>query len=142
MYGKPLKVLLLALFLSFRGGAPSDVTRAQQLPAGPVLSEATREKVVRYIRERFGVADTVKMNLSVLRSSFAAGFYEVTVSADDGKNKHDQVAWVSKDWRYLIVGNLVELKQNTNPEMIQRVRGYSKVGAKVLFSWVQFRKSV
>jgi protein-disulfide isomerase len=141
LYGKPSKVLLLALFLSFRGAAPGDVPRAQQPPAGPVLSEATRDKVVRYIRERFGVPDTVKMNLSVLRSSFAAGFYEVTVSADDGKNKHDQVAWVSKDWRYLIVGNLVELKQNTNPEMIQRVREAFKVPDNVKLALGNFHPS-
>jgi protein-disulfide isomerase len=127
LYVKSSKILLLALFLSFCGGIPGDVTRAQQRPAGPVLTEATREKVVRYIRERFGVPESVQIEVGAPRDSFAPGFYEVTVTTNDGKTKRDQVAWVSKDSHYLLLGNLFAVDGPSNPEVIHRLRETFKV---------------
>jgi protein-disulfide isomerase len=127
LYGKPSKILLLALFLSIRGGTPGDLIRAQQSAAGPVVSEATREKVVRYIRERWGVSDAVQISVGTPRGSFAAGFYEITVTTEDGKTKHDQVAWVSKDSHYLLLGTLFEVRGHSNPEVIQGLRETFKV---------------
>jgi protein-disulfide isomerase len=124
---KTRKVWLLALTLAVGGGISARLARAGQSAAGPGLSEATREKVVRYIRERWGVPDTVQMNLGAPRGSFAAGFYEVTVTTDDGKTKHDQVAWVSKDSHYLLLGNLFEVDGHSNLEVIHRLRETFKV---------------
>jgi protein-disulfide isomerase len=115
--------------------------QAHQSAAGPVLSEATREKVLRYVRERFGVPNTVQLSLGGLRSSFASGFYEASITVDEGKNKHDQAVWISKDSRYLIVGGMVDLDQTSNPEMIRRIRVAFKVPDKVGLSLGSFHRS-
>jgi protein-disulfide isomerase len=90
----------------------------------PALSDSTRNKVLRYIHERFGVPDTVQLTLGPARPSFAPGFYEDTILIDDGKSKRDQPVFISKDSRYLIVvmGSVIELNQHTNPEILRRIR--------------------
>jgi protein-disulfide isomerase len=139
--GKPWKVFWLALFLIFCAGAlllrvQGDVSAAR---LGP--SEGTREKVVRYVRERFGVPDTVQLSLGEFRSSFAPGFYEATLTADDGKSKRDQPVWISKDSHYLILGGSVDLDQTSNPEIIRRIRATFKVPDNVGLSLGSFRRS-
>jgi protein-disulfide isomerase len=144
--GEPWKVWLLAVFLIFCGGTFLLGVQAHQSAARPVLSKAAREKVLRYIRERFGVPDTMHLSLGGFRSSFASGFYEGSLTADDGKSKRDQVVWISKDSRYLIMGNLVNLDRNSNPqdsrpEMIRLIRVAFKVPDKVGLSLGSFRRS-
>ena len=115
--------------------------QAHQSAAPPVLSEATREKVLRFVRERFGVPNTVHLSLGGLRSSFASGFYEASLTVDEGKNKHDQAVWISKDSRYLILGGLVDLDQTSNPEIIRHIRAAFKVPDKVGLSLGTFHRS-
>jgi protein-disulfide isomerase len=70
---------------------------------------ATRDKVVRYVRERFGVPETVKLTLGPFRDSPEPGLYEATLTADDGKQKKDQNILISKDGHFLIVGEMFNL---------------------------------
>ena len=106
------------------------LTRGQSKPeagAPPALSSATREKVVRYIRQRFGVPDNVQLILGPLRKTYAADFYESTVTVDDGKKKTEQILLISRDSRFLIMGGFIDLKQNTNAEMVRALRETFKV---------------
>ena len=94
------------------------LTRAQSKPgagASPALSSATREKVVRYIHQRFGVPDNVQLILGPLRKSYAADFYEGTVTVDDGKKKADQLLLISRDSRFLIVGGIRRFEAEYEP---------------------------
>ncbi len=70
---------------------------------------ATRDKIIRFIRERFGIPETVKLTVSPFRSSSIPSLYEATVIVDDGKQKKNQAILVSKDGRYLIVGDVFNL---------------------------------
>jgi protein-disulfide isomerase len=141
LYGKLSKICWLAFFLLSGVVIPVYMVRARQSVAGPAASEAVPEKVVRYIRQRFGVPDTVQMSAGAPRSSFAAGFYEMMITTDDKKTKHDQVAWVSKDSRYLLFGNLFEVNGRSNPEMLQRVREAFKVPDNVKLTLGAFHAS-
>ena len=123
--GKYSKDLRRAFWIVLCSGVMGLAARTP--PANPVLSEAVREKIVRYIHQRFGVADATKLSLGEARDSFAPNFYEVSVITDDGKNKHDQPAWVSKDSRYLVLGNLFEVSEASNAELVRRMRETFKV---------------
>lgn len=82
--------------------------RAQGTPAWG-MSSATQEKVLRNLRERFGIPETVKLTMSPLRKSVLPNFYEATVTVDDGKQKRGQNIILSRDFRYLIVGEALNL---------------------------------
>src|SRR5208337_4713910 len=89
------------------------------------LSDATHDKILKYIRERFGVPDTVKLVMGPLHpSTVAPDFQEATVIAGEGKEQRAQLLLVSNDSHYLIVvlGSVIELPQNTNAEMVQRIQ--------------------
>jgi protein-disulfide isomerase len=139
--GKPRKDSWLGLFLVFCGAALLLAVQGHAPAARLGPSEATREKVLRYIRERFGVPEAVQLSLGEVRSSFAPGFYEVTLTADDGKSKRGQAVWISKDSRYLIMGGSVDLNRTSNPEIIRRIRTTFKVPENVGLSLGGFRRS-
>ncbi len=106
---------------------------AQTKPAASRVaqSSAAPEKVVQYIRERFGIPDTTKMTADPFRDSAFPGFDQSTVTVDDGKQKKTQSVFVSKDGLYLILGNLFTLSGNSEPkaEIAQRVREFHKLPA-------------
>lgn len=143
MNGKLSKVLLLALLLVLGGGTPFRAGGAQQSASNPAVSEGTRNKVLNYIRSRFGVADSVHLILGPLSNSFADGFYQAAVIVDDGKSKRDQLVLISKDSRYLIVviGNIIDLNQNSNAEIIRRIRETFKVPDSTKLALASFHPS-
>jgi protein-disulfide isomerase len=97
-----------------------------------------------YIRNRFGVPDTVKLSLSEMHAStLVPGFTEGTVTVDDGKNKRTQTVLISKDSRFLVVvaASVIDLHQNSPAEMAQRVQEVFKVPATVKISVGAFKPS-
>src|SRR5262245_19269261 len=62
----------------------------------------TRDKIIRYLRERFPLSSTAKMTVGTLRPSAYPGFYQATVTVEDGKEKGSQEFYVSRDGHYLI----------------------------------------
>ena len=127
MNGKNDKVWLLAtiLILVLCGGLPWMVTRAATGAQGAKLSDAVHDKILTYIRERFGVPDTVKLVMGPLHASAVApDFQEATVIAGEGKEQRAQLLLVSDDSRYLVVvlGSIMELHQSTNAEMVERIQ--------------------
>jgi protein-disulfide isomerase len=109
--------------------APVNMSQAAASP----LSNAARDKILNYIRQRFGVPDTVKLSLGTPHTAaIAPGFDEVAVAVDDGKTQRAQLILVSKDTRYLIVipgSGVIELHSNSNAEMEQRIREVFKAPA-------------
>jgi protein-disulfide isomerase len=73
-------------------------------------SSSTEEKISRYVRERFNIPATAKLEVSRLEAAPFADFYQTVISVDDGKNpKSAQKAFVTKDGHYLIFGNIYSL---------------------------------
>lgn len=140
------KVWIVSAFLVLvlGGGVPWALMRAQPAQAAD-LSDAARDKILKYIRERFGVPDTVKLSLSAPHAStMASDFDEATVTVDNGTKQALQPVLISKDSRYLIVippnGN-IELHQNTSAEMAQRVREAFKIEPDTKISVTGFKRS-
>jgi protein-disulfide isomerase len=73
---------------------------------------ALSEKIVRYLRERFGVPETVKLTVGAFKNSFDPNLFDVAVTVDDGKEKKEQKLLVSKDGRHLIVGEVYNLSSD------------------------------
>jgi protein-disulfide isomerase len=129
------------------GGATGGNSPTRAVPPAPAstLSDAARDKIVKYIRERFGVPDTVKLTLGALHgSAVAPGFNEATVAVDDGKTQRAQVLLISKDSRYLIVvmGTIIELQQNSPEEMARLIQQVFKVPANMKVAVGGFKPSV
>ena len=119
-------------------------TRAEPAAQSSPASEATREKVLRYIRDRFPVPDTEKLFLGPLQPSpLAPSFDQVLVGVDDGKKQGAQLMLISKDFRYLIVpsSNIIDLQKGTTAEMEERIRDAFKTPATVKLSVGRFKPS-
>ena len=91
--------------------------------ATPASQETvSREKILKFIREKFGVLDSVKLSADAFRASDLPGFYESKVTAEDGKQTHSQEVYVSTDSRYLILGQIFPVGSDPNGEIIRHVR--------------------
>jgi len=105
------------------GGGICWVTKAAPTQ-GSAAAEDQHDRVLTYIRERFGLPPTEKLSLGAWHPSAAApSFSESTVTADDGKNQRTNTVLVSKDSRFLIIvtGSIIDLTLGTPAEMVQRI---------------------
>jgi protein-disulfide isomerase len=144
--GKNDKALVLATFLILMlcGAVPWVTTWAAEPSQAPAPGDAQRDKIMTYIRNRFGVPDTVKLSLSELHAStLVPGFTEGTVTVDDGKNKRTQTVLISRDSRFLVVvaASVIDLHQDSSAEMAQRIQEVFKVPATVKISVGAFKPS-
>jgi protein-disulfide isomerase len=109
------------------------------------LSEAKRNSILKYIRDRFGVPDNVKLTFGDSHPSAAApDFIDASINVDDGKTQHTQELLVSRDGRFLIVVTVavVELHQATPAEMAQRIQEAFKNPATLKVSVGGFKPSL
>jgi protein-disulfide isomerase len=99
-------------------------------PAAPATSDAaTLGKIVRYVRAKFGVPEAVKLTADPLQPAVYSAFLQTTITSDDGQKKHPNNAFITKDHRYLILGQLYLVTADPMDEIVQRVREQFKVPA-------------
>jgi protein-disulfide isomerase len=125
---------------------PWALTRAEPAAQeGAGLNDAARDRILTYIRERFGVPDNVKLSLGPLHTStVASGFNEAIVTVDNGTKQAVQPVLISKDRHYLIVippNGGIQLSQKSEAEMAQRVRDAFKIPADTKVSVGDFKRS-
>jgi protein-disulfide isomerase len=85
------------------------------------------EKIVSYVRERFGIPDTVKMTATPFQASNFPGFLTSTITTDDGKQQKSSSIFLTNDRHYLIVGFLFALGTDPKGEIVQHVREQFKI---------------
>ena len=117
------------IFLLLLAGGITVVAQNHHASAGAAVSQVSSEKLVQFIRERFNVPQTVSMTADPLHASSFAGFYQSTVSTDDGKQKRSSPVYLTKDARYLILGEVFALGTDGRSEIIRHVREASKLPA-------------
>ncbi|HET9177107.1 MAG TPA: thioredoxin domain-containing protein [Terriglobia bacterium] len=121
-------------------------------PAAAATNPATNQKIIQYVREKFGIPDAVKLSVSPFQDSEYTDFYKTVISVDDGKSKKAQPALITKDERYLVIGNVMvasptvqrNLSANasaTNQKIVNYVRTTFKVPAEVKLSVAPFHDS-
>lgn len=79
--------------------------------------QAVRDKVANYLRQRFSVAESAKIDVTPLRASIYPGFEITTVTVEEGKNKASQQYYISKDGSYLIQGTIFGLNSDPRQEV-------------------------
>jgi len=68
---------------------------------------ATEQKIIHYVRERFGIPDATKMTVAPFQDSKYEDFYQTTISIQNGKKKASQNALITKDRHYLVFGDVL-----------------------------------
>jgi protein-disulfide isomerase len=101
--------------------APSESPRAGEADA--------RKRILYYLREKYGIPDSVKMTVRPLREFSNPDFYRTTVTLEKANPQRTQNLFLSKDCRYLIVGEAYPLGPDTNAEISRRVRKIAGIAA-------------
>lgn len=93
-------------------GSAAFVLAASPTPRSSTTAAApSSDKLLHFLRERFGLADNIKLTAEPFADSAAPEFLETTVTADDGTPAHKktQPVFISKDGRYVVLGKVYPL---------------------------------
>jgi protein-disulfide isomerase len=85
-------------------------------------NQATRDKIARYLRERFSLSSAAAITVSPLRPSIYPGFDQATVTIQDGTHKGSMDFYVSTDGRYLVEGDIFGLDDDPRTEVERLIR--------------------
>ena len=129
MTHRPLRydfVLCICLLLLGANTLCADTGRPQ---AARTAAVASPEKIVQYMRDRFGVPESVQVTAEPLSASPSAQFLQTTVTTDDGKQKRSNNVFISNDGRCFVMGSLFALREGSTDELIHCIREAAKVYA-------------
>jgi len=82
---------------------------------------AVHEKIMRYVRDRFGIPASVTITMTDLRETPYADYLETTVTLDDGKEKRTQPLFVSKNLRYMVEGGIFNLGGDNREDIVRLI---------------------
>jgi protein-disulfide isomerase len=127
-------IILLAAGALIAGGVAKVKARAQD-------DAALDEKIVSYVRAKYGIPDTVNVTATPFQASNFPGFLTCTITTDDGKQQKNTPVFITNDRRYLVVGFLFNLGTDPNAEIVQHVREQFKIAESTSLSLGPFHKS-
>ena len=115
--------------------------RGQAATRRSLDKSSLQDTVTHFIREKFGLPDTVKMTPEPLEASPDPDFYQGVIQVDNGKQVKPQQISVSKNGRYVALGHLYPLGADTNSDMIQTIRTVFHIPAAMVISVGPFKPS-
>ena len=74
--------------------------------------EELKKKVDAYLRNMFAFGPDVKLAIGDFKESGVANLLEANISVTIGDNKEDAKMWVSKDGKYLLRGEMVDMSKD------------------------------
>jgi protein-disulfide isomerase len=98
------RLRIVILFGIVMVGLSAQISRAQS-PA----PEELKKKVDAYLRNMFAFGPDVKLTVSDFKESGVANLLETNITVTIGENKEDVKMWVSKDGKYLLRGEMVDM---------------------------------
>jgi protein-disulfide isomerase len=115
-------VLLLVVGVLIAGGVAKPKANASD-------DAALDEKIISYIRIRYGIPDTVKLTATPFQSSNFPGFLAstLTTTTDDGREPRKTDIFLTDDRHYLIMGFLFALGAHPKGEIVQHAREQFKI---------------
>jgi protein-disulfide isomerase len=105
---------LLGLLATVLAALPALLAQAPNQPL-------THEKIIRFVRERFTIPESVKITITDLRESAYPDYLETTVTVDDGKEKHSQPLFISRNMRYLVAGSMFNLGGDSRQDIVRLI---------------------
>ncbi|HET8965512.1 MAG TPA: thioredoxin domain-containing protein [Candidatus Acidoferrum sp.] len=75
-------------------------------------TEELKKKVDAYLRNMFAFGPDVKLAVGNFKESGVADLLETTITVTIGENKEDARMWVSKDGKYLLRGEMVDMSKD------------------------------
>jgi protein-disulfide isomerase len=99
-----------------------------------VDKSSLEDTVTHFIREKFGLPDTVKMTPEPLQNSPDPEFYQGVIQVDNGKAVKPQPISVSKNGRYVALGHLYPIGADTSSDIIQTIRVVFHIPAGMVLS--------
>ena len=99
---------------------------------------ATNQKIIRYVRERFGIPDATKLTVAPFQDSEFSDFYKTVITVEDGAKKSAQPALITKDERYLVFGDVLVASPTAQPNIAQN----SSVADKKIVDFVRTKFKV
>jgi protein-disulfide isomerase len=85
---------------------------AVPLRAQTPSTEELKKKVDAYLRNMFAFGPNVKLAVGDFKESGVANLLETTITVTIGENKEDARMWVSKDGKYLLRGEMVDMSKD------------------------------
>jgi protein-disulfide isomerase len=101
----------------------------------------TRERIAHFFRERFGMTDETKLAVEPLQPYTNPDLYQTTITLGDGTQKRTQDVFITKDYHYLVLGNLYTLGADPKNEIAQHVRERFKLPATMTLTVGPYRDS-
>jgi protein-disulfide isomerase len=102
---------------------------------------ASPEKIVQYVRDRFQVPDAVSVTAEPVRQSQFGVLVQTTVTINDGKKKRANEAFLTKDGRCFVMGNVFALHEGSTAEIMRCIREAAKLSAKTELRIGAFEKT-
>jgi protein-disulfide isomerase len=99
---------------------------------------ATNQKIIHYVRERFGIPDATKVTVSPFQDSEYSAFYKTVITVQEGTKKNSQPALITKDLRYLVFGDVLV----ASPTAQRNVTENSSVADKKIVDFVRTKFKV
>jgi protein-disulfide isomerase len=123
---RPIRFVSLILviwgtFLVGRVLPPSELPEAGEADA--------RKRILNYLREKYGISDSVEMTVRPLHKFSNPDFYRTSITLEKVSSQRSQHLFLTRDCRYLIVGEAYPLGPDTQAEISQRVREIAKLPA-------------
>ncbi len=107
----------------------------------PTAASLKSERIIRYIREKFGVPESSNLSLQPFQSAAYPGYYRTTVVVDDGKDKKTSTIAVSADGRFLILSDFLPLGSDPQAGIVKQLTDLFKLPANVKLSVGAFTPS-
>jgi protein-disulfide isomerase len=104
-----------------------ETSRPQNSRAPAATKPASPEKIVQYVRGRFVVPESVKLEAEPLGNSQFPIFLQTVVTSDDGKEKRASNVFITKDGRCFVVGNVFALHDASTAELLRCLREAGKL---------------
>jgi protein-disulfide isomerase len=99
--------------------------------AGTASGGPAPEKIARFVREKFGLPDSVSINVAPLHHAVYPGFYQTSITVEKGTDKRSTTVNVSANGRYLVLSDFLPLGKDPRAGIVQHVRETFKVPASV-----------
>ncbi len=115
------------------------VTRQIQ-PAAAKSDVAVRRKIEGYVRAKFGLMDTVKLNVAPLEDFGHGGFFKSVITSEDGKQTKTHTIVLTGDERFMVLGEYYPLGSDPKNEIASRVRETFKIPPPAIVSVSDFHR--